>query len=92
MVVDSRAGAGGTIPTDLVAKYDFPLCPEFERPVKAVIDCLETRANIDCSAIGIRGASFGGYFAPGAAACEPRIKACVALSGAFQLAVQLGAY
>ncbi len=66
------------------AEYDFALCPEFEQPVKAVIDCLETRADIDSSRIGIWGVSLGGYFAPRAAAVEKRIKACVALSGAFQ--------
>jgi len=66
------------------AEYDFPLCPEFEKPVKAVIDFLERRDDIDAARIGIWGVSLGGYFAPRAAACEPRIKACVALSGAFQ--------
>lgn len=65
-------------------EYDFPLCPEYERPVKAVIDCLETRSDVDVSRIGIWGVSLGGYFAPRAAAFEKRIKACVALSGAYQ--------
>ena len=66
------------------AEYDFPICPEFERPVKAVVDWIETRADLDAGRIGIWGVSFGGYYAPRAAAFEKRIKACVSLSGAFQ--------
>ncbi len=65
-------------------EYDFPLCPEYEKPVKAVVDYIETRTDIDVGRIGIWGVSLGGYLAPRAAAYEKRIKACVALSGAFQ--------
>jgi 2,6-dihydroxypseudooxynicotine hydrolase len=52
--------------------------------VKAVVDWIETRADLDASRIGIWGVSFGGYYAPRAAAFEKRIKACVSLSGAYQ--------
>jgi dienelactone hydrolase len=65
-------------------EYDFGLCPEYEKPVKAVIDYLQTRNDVDVSRLGIWGVSLGGYFAPRAAAFEKRIKACVALSGAYQ--------
>jgi 2,6-dihydroxypseudooxynicotine hydrolase len=65
-------------------EYDFGLCPEYEKPVKAVIDYLETRSDVDLARIGIWGVSLGGYFAPRAAAFERRVKACVALSGAYQ--------
>jgi 2,6-dihydroxypseudooxynicotine hydrolase len=65
-------------------EYDFPLCPEFEEPVKAVCDYLETRSDIDQNRIGIWGVSLGGHLAPRAACFEKRIKACVALSGAYQ--------
>jgi 2,6-dihydroxypseudooxynicotine hydrolase len=65
-------------------EYDFPLCPEFEKPVGAVLDFLDTRRDLDLDRIGIWGVSLGGYFAPRAAAFHPRIKACVALSGAYQ--------
>ncbi len=65
------------------AEYDFALCPEYERPVKALVDWLETRADIDARRIGIWGVSLGGYYAPRAAAFERRIKACVALSGPY---------
>jgi 2,6-dihydroxypseudooxynicotine hydrolase len=66
------------------AEYDFPICPEYEKPVKAVIDYLETRRDIDAGRIGIWGVSLGGYYAPRAACFEKRIKACVALSGAYE--------
>jgi 2,6-dihydroxypseudooxynicotine hydrolase len=64
-------------------EYDFALCPEYEKPVKAVVDWLETRSDIDPRQIGIWGVSLGGYYAPRAAAFELRIKACVALSGPY---------
>jgi 2,6-dihydroxypseudooxynicotine hydrolase len=66
------------------AEYDFAICPEYEKPVKAVIDYLETRKDIDLGRIGIWGVSLGGYYAPRAAAFEKRVKACVALSGAYE--------
>ena len=66
------------------AEYDFALCPEYEKPVKAVLDFLSTRSEIDHNRAGIWGVSLGGYYAPRAAAFEKRIKACVALSGPFQ--------
>jgi len=66
------------------AEYDIGICPEYEKPVKAVIDYLETRSDIDVGRIGIWGVSLGGYYAPRAACFEKRIKACVALSGAYE--------
>jgi 2,6-dihydroxypseudooxynicotine hydrolase len=66
------------------AEYDLPICPEYEKPVAAVVDYLETRSDIDPQRIGVWGVSLGGYYAPRAAAFEKRLKACVALSGAFE--------
>jgi dienelactone hydrolase len=66
------------------AEYEFPICPEYEKPVGAVIDYLETRSDIDANRIGVWGVSLGGYYAPRAAAFDRRIKACVALSGAYE--------
>lgn len=68
------------------AEYDLPICPEFEKPVAAAIDWLETRDDIDPERIGIWGVSLGGYSAPRAAAYEPRIKACISLTGPFDFA------
>ena len=52
-------------------------------PVKAVIDHVKTRADVDSSRIGMWGVSLGGYYAPRAAAFDKRIKACIALGGPF---------
>ena len=66
------------------AEYDFAICPEYEKPAKAVVDYLHTRSDVDLNRIGVWGVSLGGYYAPRAAAFEKRFKACVALSGPFQ--------
>jgi len=66
------------------AEYDFAILPEYEKPVAAVIDYLGTRNDVDTARLGIWGVSLGGYYAPRAAAFDKRIKACVALSGAYE--------
>ena len=66
------------------AEYELPICPEYEKPVAAVIDYLQTRDDVDIDRVAVWGVSLGGYYAPRAAAFEKRIKACVALSGAFE--------
>ena len=43
----------------------------------AVVNYLETRADVDKERIGIMGISLGGYYSARAAAFEPRFKACV---------------
>jgi dienelactone hydrolase len=48
----------------------------------ACIDYLGERADVNDDRIGVAGISMGGYFAPRAAAFEPRLKACAAW-GAF---------
>jgi 2,6-dihydroxypseudooxynicotine hydrolase len=68
------------------AEYDFPIRGDYEVPVKAVIDWLSARKDIDPARIGMWGVSLGGYYAPRAAAFDRRIKACVALSGPYDWA------
>jgi len=65
------------------AEYDFAICPEYEKPAKAVVDFVETRKDLDKDRVGVWGVSLGGYYAPRAAAFEKRFKACVALSGPY---------
>jgi dipeptidyl aminopeptidase/acylaminoacyl peptidase len=65
------------------AQYDFAIRGDYEVPVKAVIDYIGTRRDLDASRIGMWGVSLGGYYAPRAAAFEKRIKACIALGGPF---------
>ena len=65
------------------AQYDFPIRGDYEVPVRAVIDYVESRGDLDTARIGMWGVSLGGYYAPRAAAFEKRIKACIALGGPF---------
>jgi 2,6-dihydroxypseudooxynicotine hydrolase len=65
------------------AQYDFAIRGDYEVPVKAVLDFVATRRDLDSSRIGMWGVSLGGYYAPRAAAFDKRIKACIALGGPF---------
>jgi len=64
-------------------EYDFAIRGDYEVPVKAVVDFVATRRDLDAARIGLWGVSLGGYYAPRAAAYEKRVKACIALSGPF---------
>ena len=68
------------------SEYDIPIRGEYETAVKAVIDWLETRSDIDATKAGLWGVSLGGYYAPRAAAFEKRVKACIGLSGPYDWA------
>jgi dienelactone hydrolase len=59
--------------------------PDYEKPVAAVLDLLETRDDVDADRIGLAGVSFGGYYAPRAAAFEPRVKAVAAWCGTWSI-------
>jgi dipeptidyl aminopeptidase/acylaminoacyl peptidase len=65
------------------AQYELAIRGDYEVPASAVVDYVETRADLDVSRIGMWGVSLGGYYAPRAAAFEKRIKACIALGGPF---------
>lgn len=54
---------------------------DYETAVTTVLDALETRSDIDMRRVGAVGVSLGGYYAPRAAAFEPRIKAVVPIGG-----------
>jgi len=64
-------------------EYDMHIRPDYEVPVAAVIDYVETRSDLDANRLAIWGVSLGGYYAARAAALEPRAKAAVTLSGPF---------
>ncbi len=53
---------------------------DIEVPMKAVLDALLARPDVDPRRLAAYGISFGGYFVPRAAAFEPRIRACIANS------------
>jgi len=64
---------------EMYSRYDY------EVPVKAIFDVLEKRDDVDADRMGIAGVSFGGYYAPRAAAFEPRAKAVAAWCGTWSI-------
>jgi pimeloyl-ACP methyl ester carboxylesterase len=54
------------------------LRPDYELPVKAVVDYAVTRDDVDISRLALIGYSLGGLLVIRAAAFEPRIRACIA--------------
>lgn len=66
-------------------EHDFGIRGDYEVAVKAVFDWVETRDDVDTGRIGLWGVSLGGYYAPRAAAFERRVKACIALSGPYDM-------
>ncbi len=55
----------------------LPTRPDYEVPVRAAVDYLWTRPEVDRERIALMGSSMGGYYAPRAAAFEPRVKALI---------------
>jgi dienelactone hydrolase len=62
--------------------YELPIRPDYEVAVAALLDSLDGR-RVDLDRIGALGVSLGGYYAPRAAAFEPRLKAVAGLSGPY---------
>ena len=50
-----------------------------------MVDWVAQCDDVDAAKIGLWGVSLGGFYAPRAAAFEPRIKACIALSGPYDM-------
>lgn len=65
------------------AEYELPIRGDYEVPVAAVLDYIETRADLDAARVGIMGVSLGGYYSARAAAFDKRIKACLSFSGPY---------
>ncbi|MDT0125349.1 alpha/beta hydrolase [Paenibacillus sp. RRE4] len=65
---------------EALRKQNLVMRHDAEVPVRAALDYLETRQEIDYEKIALLGMSLGGYFAPRAAAFEERIKACIAFN------------
>jgi 2,6-dihydroxypseudooxynicotine hydrolase len=66
------------------AEYELSIEPAYEKVAAAAVDCLQTIQDIDPVRIGLFGVSLGGYYAARAAAYERRLKAVVALAGAYR--------
>jgi pimeloyl-ACP methyl ester carboxylesterase len=74
------------------SEFDLPLRPDYEVPIRYIIDYLATRDDIDARRVGMLGVSVGGFFAARAAAHEPRLKAAVMLASAYDLAQHFDRY
>ena len=61
--------------------YNSHIRPDYEAAVSIALDALTKRSDFDPSRIGLAGVSLGGYYAPRAAAYEPRVKAAVGNCG-----------
>jgi pimeloyl-ACP methyl ester carboxylesterase len=61
----------------------MPIRPDYEHAVTSLLDALASRGDLDHDRIGLCGTSLGGYYAPRAAAFEPRARAVVGISGPF---------
>ena len=57
---------------------NLPLIAETERYASAAYEYLASRRELDARRIGVMALSLGGYYAPRAAALEPRFACCVA--------------
>ena len=62
---------------------DIPSRFDYEVPARAAYEAMAARPDVDPKRIAVMGFSMGGYYAPRAAAMEPRFAACVAWGGHF---------
>ena len=63
--------------------YSSHIRPDYEVAVQAMLAALDGRQDIDLERVGIVGVSLGGYYAPRAAAFEPRLRAAAAIGGPY---------
>ena len=63
----------------------IPTRADYEVPVMACVDYLAGRPEVDGARIALIGISMAGYYAPRAAAFDPRVKALVAWSGCYSI-------
>jgi 2,6-dihydroxypseudooxynicotine hydrolase len=63
--------------------YRTHIRPDYEVAVTAALDALSGRSDLDLGRVGVAGVSLGGYYAPRAAAFEPRIKAVAPIGGPY---------
>jgi pimeloyl-ACP methyl ester carboxylesterase len=68
--------------------FKLPIRPDYEVAVAAVLDALSGRDDLALERIGAVGVSLGGYYAPRAAAFEPRLRAVAGVSGPYEFGEQ----
>jgi pimeloyl-ACP methyl ester carboxylesterase len=59
--------------------------PDYEVAVAAILDVLQDRDDLDMGRVAAVGVSLGGYYAPRAAAFEPRLRAVAGVSGPYDM-------
>ncbi len=74
----------------VIRQQHLPFRPDWEAVVTPVVEYVLSRPEIDPNRLALMGMSQGGYFAPRAAAFEPRIKALIAYDGVFNCHDSLG--
>lgn len=67
------------------SERDFGIEPRYELATGALVDALAGEDELDLARLGVFGVSLGGYYAIRAAAHDTRFKACVSLSGPYNL-------
>lgn len=65
--------------------FELTIRPDYEVAVAAFLDALGGRGDLDLGRVGAVGLSLGGYYAPRAAAFEPRITAVAGVSGPYDM-------
>jgi dipeptidyl aminopeptidase/acylaminoacyl peptidase len=65
------------------AEYDMPIRGDYEAPVRAVLEYVKSRDDLDPDRVGVMGVSLGGYYSARAAAFDKRIAACLSFSGPY---------
>jgi pimeloyl-ACP methyl ester carboxylesterase len=65
--------------------FELHIRPDYEVAVAALLDALAGREDLDLERVGAAGVSMGGYYAPRAAAFEPRIRAVASISGPYDM-------
>jgi len=65
--------------------FELHIRPDYEVAVAAMLDALAGRDDVDLDRVGAVGVSMGGYYAPRAAAFEPRIRAVAGISGPYDM-------
>jgi alpha-beta hydrolase superfamily lysophospholipase len=73
-------GQGGAL-----IQKGLTLRPDWENVIRPVLDYALSRPDVDPNRLGLIGPSLGAHLAPRAASDEPRLAACIADCGAFDL-------
>ena len=63
--------------------FDAPIRHDYEVAVAAILNAIADRDDIDSNRVGAAGVSLGGYYAPRAAAFEPRLRVVTGVAGPY---------